>query len=74
MTLRFETDGLFTRVDWDFWETIYRILQLVDNAEDRYDEMGKGVILHSSILVGRLMEELVSHACGTYVCLKIAVE
>jgi len=67
MTTRFETDNLFTRTGWDFWETLSYILQIVELAEGRDDEMGRAIVLHTSILIGRLMEELVSHACGTYV-------
>ena len=67
MTSRFEADYVFTRMDWDFWETLQYLLKIMEECENKQNELEKAVVYNSSVLVGKLMEELVAHACGTYV-------
>ncbi len=67
MAARNDVEG-FSRSEWTFWEVLENVLQVINHDNVKMESSAtKSLVHNSSILLARLMEELVSHASGTYV-------
>jgi len=69
MATRNETEG-FLRPEWTFWEVLENLLSIINLNNGSLQEPTKALVYNSSMILARLMEELVSHASGTYVSSK----
>lgn len=66
MAARNDVEG-FTKSEWTFWEVLDSVLDIINKDYGSSEPATKSLIHNSSILLARLMEELVSHASGSYV-------
>jgi len=69
MTARNNEDG-FVKPLWSFWEVLTNLLTIV-NIDEKEDAQGNftNLISNSSLLLSKLVEELVAHSAGIYVSL-----
>lgn len=68
MASRNDIEG-FVKPTWSFWEVMQNLLTII-NIDDSSKKESTLVLIHnSSLLLAKLMEELVSHASGVYVCI-----
>lgn len=66
MASRNDMEG-FVKPTWSFWEVMQNLLTII-NMDETYKNDSTVVLVHnSSLLLAKLMEELVSHASGVYV-------
>jgi hypothetical protein len=66
MTARNEVEG-FIKPAWSFWEVLENLLSIINIHNETTKDPMKSLIHNSSLILARLMEELVSHASGAYV-------
>jgi hypothetical protein len=66
MASRNDVEG-FIKSEWTFWEVLENILDIINKDHGKLEPAAKSLVHNSSILLARLMEELVSHASGSYV-------
>lgn len=69
MTSRNDMEG-FVKPTWSFWEVMQNLLTIINMDESDKNESTLVLIHNSSLLLAKLMEELVSHASGIYVSLQ----
>jgi len=66
MASRNDVEG-FVKPSWSFWEVMQNLLTIINMDESAKYESIRVLIHNSSLLLAKLMEELVSHASGVYV-------
>jgi len=66
MTARNEIEG-FLKSEWSFWEVLENLLSIINVNNEASTQPLKALVHNSSMILARLMEELVSHASGAYV-------
>lgn len=70
MASRNDIEG-FVKPSWSFWEVMQNLLTIINLDDSAKNESTLVLIHNSSLLLAKLMEELVSHASGVYVSSKL---